>query len=397
MRSPKALRATAAPPVAALALALAACGADAPRPLTVERADSAGIELVTTRGPDVPLAWRFTPLLTLGGAAEGPESFYSLAPTYVDADSAGNLYVLDRDNHRVVVFDSAGGVVRLLGREGGGPGEVEWPFNLSVAPDGTVSVWDMGKHGLVRWAPDGSVLETRALPIPYFGPTLRVTALGVVFYDFTAPADTDHGRARVLLWRDGETTEIASLATPPPRMATFPSCGVSFRTGPVFAPTLEWDARGRMVAVGPGPDYVVDVYRDGKRTRSIRRAVPLRAATEAMALKALGEGMSVGLDTGECTIPAEEVVRARGVAPVIPAVDAVAIAPDGGIWVRRGFVQGEAAAVDVFGADGAYLGTLPVGAPFPALFLPGGRVAAIVTDDLDVDRLVVYRVEREAG
>jgi hypothetical protein len=52
----------------------------------------------------------------------------------------------------------------------------------------------------------------------------------------------------------------------------------------------------------------------------------------------------------------------------------------------------DSAGVDVFAGDGGYLGTLPATAPYPAVSLPGDRIAGIVTDELDVQRLVIYRV-----
>ena len=87
-------------------------------------------------------------------------------------------------------------------------------------------------------------------------------------------------------------------------------------------------------------------------------------------------------------------VEKQGHAPVLPAVGEIALAPDRSIWVRRGSVKGEDPIVDVFDGDGTYLGTLPPGSPYPATFLPDGSVVAIERDEMDIDRLVVYRVQR---
>ena len=139
----------------ALAFALAGCGAgDAPG-VAVARTDSADVQIVRSIGEDVPLDWTFTPTLTLGGADEGLASFYQLSRSNIAVGPAGDLYVLDRSDHRVVVFDTAGRHLRTLGREGGGPGEIQrFPSGLVVAPDGVVSVHDAGKRGLVRFAAD---------------------------------------------------------------------------------------------------------------------------------------------------------------------------------------------------------------------------------------------------
>ncbi len=115
--------------LAALLPAMAACASAGENDNVVlaERVDSAGIELVINRGADRPLAGTFTPRLTLGGKDEGPESFFRVGRGRAGVDAAGNIYVLDFDAKRVVIFDSTGKHLRSLGREGLGqrrPGHV---------------------------------------------------------------------------------------------------------------------------------------------------------------------------------------------------------------------------------------------------------------------------------
>jgi hypothetical protein len=66
----------------------------------------------------------------------------------------------------------------------------------------------------------------------------------------------------------------------------------------------------------------------------------------------------------------------------------------GGIrpWVRtpqRGVGDGP---IDVVGADGTYVGTLPAGTDVPAAFARDGRAAYIERDEWDVPRIVVRRL-----
>ena len=88
------------------------------------RRDSAGIEVVVSPAEDRLLGWRFTLRFTLGGAEEGPEQFYNVSTGIVDADAAGNMYILDGSSH-VVVFDSTGRHMRTVGGPGRGPWRVE--------------------------------------------------------------------------------------------------------------------------------------------------------------------------------------------------------------------------------------------------------------------------------
>lgn len=75
------------------------------------------------------------PLFSLGRAdGRDWEVFGSIGDVAFDADET--LYVLDRQNARISVFDSAGRHTRTCGRRGGGPGEFGRPATMTILPDG---------------------------------------------------------------------------------------------------------------------------------------------------------------------------------------------------------------------------------------------------------------------
>jgi hypothetical protein len=136
----------------------------------------------------------------------------------------------------------------------------------------------------------------------------------------------------------------------------------------------------------------VALFEGTREIRRIRRALPPRMTSDRLGLEEVGEAMRIQTESGERVCDSREVVEQRGVASVIPAVGRLALAPDGGLWVERGGVRGEPRAIDLFTDEGIYRGTLPEGTPFPIAFFPDGRIAAPHTDELEVTRLVVYRV-----
>jgi hypothetical protein len=374
------------------ALATTACSDAASAPKYVERTDSAGVEIVHNLGGDRPLAWRFEEVLRLGGADEGPASFYRLAPALVGVDGRGNLHVLDGGNHRVAIFDPHGRPLRTLGREGGGPGELEIPLTMDVAPDGTVRVHDITKPALVQWDSAGALLPSRPLSIPLTREFAQVGDALVAPVPAKRSAD-GRSKERLLAMYPADTTELAAITLPPVSMMNFGCVGLALP--PLFSPSLVWSAAADRIAVSSGGDYVIKVAKDA-HIRSIRRDLGPRTVTREMALQDVGNEMTIRFGSGAppCKIPGEKVVEQQGFAPVLPAIGGIALAPDGSTWVRRGSVKGETPIIDVFDAEGAYLGTLPAGSPFPAAFTPDGRVVAIEKDEMDVDHLVVYRVQR---
>jgi hypothetical protein len=377
---------------AAWAAGLAACGGTGGE--SVERADSAGVEIVMQRGPDVPLEWTFTRLFSLGGKDTEEESFYQVGSTTVGVDAAGNVYVLDTSAKRVVVFDADGALLRMMGGEGGGPGEMQFPFALTVTPEGVVEVFDIGKRGFVRFGQQGEILEEVRTTFRYGGGLMRYVAgsLTVPVRDFDPERHmTTH---RLLSIAGDDTTEIVVLEGPVGDVVTLESCGMQFSgMAPIFWPGLRWSPAGAAVAVAVEAAYVVTMYETGSPVRSVRRDIAPSPATDAAARATIGESMRVVAAGGERICDAAEVVEKRGVADVIPTIADLTEGVDGTLWVKRTTGPADPQPIDVFGADGAYLGTLPEGSPYPVA-VGGDRIAVVEQDEMDVQRLVVYEIGR---
>ena len=157
---------------------------------------------------------------------------------------------------------------------------------------------------------------------------------------------------------------------------------------PIFSPSLRWAASGDHVAVTTMTGYEILLLSGTDTTQIVRRPLEPEPATAEAAAKQVGDKFRVMSSAGEIVCKTDEVVDGVGFADHIPVVAGIAAGPDSTWWVRRTASAG----VDVYAADGEYLGTLPDSAPYPLLSLPGQRIAAAVTDDLDVERLVIYRV-----
>jgi hypothetical protein len=377
----------------ALAVTLAAgCAGGDAGPVST-RTDSAGVTIVRYDGPDVPLPWTFDSLFSLGGADSGLASFYELRGGVVGADSGGNIYVLDTGAKRIAVFDSLGRDVRAMGGPGGGPGEMEWPIGLVVRPDGRTAAFDIGKRGLVWFGPAGEILEQEPLPAYRGGVGIHSSGPALTFPAQHLEPQSGVATNRLIRVEAGDTAVLAS------RSATlhsvfFKSCGIGISAmEPIFAPSVRWAAAGDRTAVSMGAEYEVRVF-GGPELRSIvRRPLEPVVATADAAREDVGPGMIITTPSGKKTCDTEEVVEQRGFADQIPAIAGIAAGPDGTWWVHR-HAGRDGYAFDVFAADGDYVGTLPASAPYPLITMPGGRLGAVVTDELDVDRVVVYRLHR---
>ena len=209
--------------------------------------------------------------------------------------------------------------------------------------------------------------------------------------DFSRPGD---GPAYVLQrFTSTDTVTLRMVSLPAVEMAMYPSCGGGLTLPPVFSVELVWDADADRTAVNATAEYIIDMFDRGRFQQSVRRRVGTRVTTAALAVEELGDGFRMNFGRGPCVIPPREMVEQRGVAAAIQWIVSVTISPRGDLWVlRRDATDLGARVLDVFTADGAYLGTSHATSVYPLAFLSAGRVAAVTTDSLDVDRVAVYHV-----
>ena len=370
-----------------------ACAAsDAPRVAT-QHTDSAGVDIAATAGTR-RLQWKLEPQLTISSEESSGAGAFDPVREGVKADAAGHIYVLDFRGVRVIVFDEHGKFVRTLGKRGGGPGEMALALALAVHPDGTAAVFDAGKHHLVRFGADGSILPEEDFSVGFFGGNFAITSVGY-FYDGHGQNAAGERTSSVSRYAQSIRTNVLELVDPPTKPIQLQSCHMGFSgMPPLFAPSLVWAARDDMIAVAGSAAYDIQVFDGASAVRRVRRDVLPRPATAALAAKEVGDAMKVRTDDGMRVCKSEEVAEQRGFAPVIPAVGAIALAPNGELWVQQRGVKGESMPIDVFSATGDYLGTLATDTPFPAAFLSDGRVVAVSKDDMDVGRIVIYSIRR---
>ena len=78
-------------------------------------------------------------------------------------DEEGYFYVSDVGNRRVAVFDPEGRYSHQLGREGQGPGELQY-VEIQYVRNGIVSVYDLRQRRVSRFHTDGTLYDTTPLP-----------------------------------------------------------------------------------------------------------------------------------------------------------------------------------------------------------------------------------------
>lgn len=347
----------------------------------------------------MPLSWRAHPVFTVGGRDEGLEAFHQVGHA-VMGDTQGQLYVLDKGNHRVVIFDTLGLVVTVRGSRGGGPGELENPRALVVDANGTLTVFDSAKRGFVRWDAAGAFLDV--VPARHSSGNERIALIGqrvihVVSERFGGSGARIH---KLLSYGSGvDSVVLASRVSPPGVTVAFSTCPLTFPNLPRFLEgEIRWHATGDRLLIQRDDAYRIEVWLRAELVKVIERPVDPFEVTQHLAEQAAAEefgaeGFVVTYPNGRCVISPADMVAARGYAEHVSAVRRIRASPDGGLWVERLTTENEHP-IDVFADSGEYIGTLPHGTPFPDAFLGVDRFAVVERDTLDIEIVTVYRIDR---
>lgn len=345
--------------------------------------------------------WTLVEELRIGSEdGEGPEMFGAVAA--VEVDSAGRIYVLERQAMEIRVFDDAGKHVRTMARKGGGPGELNQAVGLQWDPQGRLwtldqanarfSVFDTAgafvtSHrkdgGFMSWdwlgriTRDGRIFAT-AMRIVQEGNTTRSAGTALVRYDSLGqPRDTfaipeyqgpafEHTSSR------GNSTNTFSIGIP-------------------FTPSLFWtlDADGyfwqglsdryRLARVSLGGDTVRVVEREWT-------GAPVTGAERETWAEGMKSFRDMGMELDLSRVPSTKA-----------AFDRIVVDDQEHLWVLPQLAEAENGRVlDVFDAEGRYLGSVRVpeklGRSRP-LLVRGDRLYTVVLDEMEVPYVVRYRVK----
>ncbi|MXX68861.1 MAG: hypothetical protein F4Y74_07870 [Gemmatimonadales bacterium] len=344
------------------------------------------------------LSWDLTPEIRLG-AQSGPSALYRVSARSTTMGPDGSFYVLDKGNHRVVTFSPEGDFVGAFGSKGDGRSELAYPMALLGPRGDTLWVLDGPSRSYKLFTTNGRFLETRRVRGSAASEDQRYIADGIVLVEILGYRDDSaEVTDRLVLIRGvGDTVTLSSHTRTAPGTYVIPVCNYIVPAEPLFRHILWWDAAGDMIAATYGAEYSVQLFRGGRFTGNLERAIAPAAISEALAREEVGDGSTWSIAGRGCTADPEEELAARGFEGFRQVIRGVRVDPAGWIWVRRhAALPGEdnRYRIDVFDSAGTFHGTLPPDTPWPGMFTPDGRVVRRELDGLDIEYLVVYRIDR---
>jgi hypothetical protein len=379
-------------------------------------------------GEDRALAGSPQDVFSLGLEEGDPNEVFSTIAS-VGFDSRGNLFILDRDNRRIVMFDRSGAFVRTIGSSGQGPGEFTFPVGMAVYDDGRLAVMDLGNAGISVLdangvyadivSPDPGMVQPRpTLTLwPSMNNSILLAGAQVAPGGRSGPPQVSDSLPIIRVGLDGQSRVAHRVYNKGPEMAVSGSANareIRISPPPAFSAQASFAAlRDGGIAVSPGLQYEVRlVAPTGSVASVLTRPIRPRNVTErdrdlmrerVRETMESGAGqLSVSDDNGRRTFSAggrgaprqqiEQQIANMQFAEQVPVVRALTVDRAGNIWVQRdGGPGSEDYPIDIISAAAEYRGTVK-GVALPDAFGPDGLAAFIEADDLGVQRVVVRRL-----
>jgi hypothetical protein len=372
--------------------------------------DSSGIRIVENAAPlwKEGQEWRLSAEPTLRiGMAEGPSEYLLSHVGSALHRADGGIVVTNGGSKEIRFYDASGAHLRSIGREGEGPGEFRSLSWVQWLPGDSLLAYDFQVRRLSVFDPAGEFVRSFQTEPPaetQFPQALArlpdgslVVEIGRVF----GPGGVQDGLSRTpaAFLHDSAAGEvldtIAVIPGPEAFVKTSADGGFSV-TIPLFGRAPAHAVSADRVILGGNDAYELAVYTaQGVLERLIRRRQQPRPVTDA-AFEALKQKRLEGTDAS--WRPRMEAMYAAMPRPATMPFYASALVDDeGNLWVQDFQAPSDTAVTwTVFDPEGRMLGPVVMPDRFRPTHIGRDFVLGVRFDELDVERVELFTLQRPA-
>lgn len=407
----------------ALALMPACAGKDAGADWagTIETLPGGAVRVTNPRAGvwDGGTPWSLRQELVLGEEdGEGPAVFASISA--IEADDAGNIYVLDRQANDLRIFAPGGDHIRTVGRAGEGPGEYSAANGLAWLAEDTLVVIDQRGNRYSVLDHDGDYVRSVPRRLGFFGWAFIGGVAGDMIYEVSNVGPASGIRGYVLLGTrlrgidvaDPEIAMESGGASDAPRFAA-DTVDLAKPDGPDREPFTIRTSQGGMVMSVPfagGPKFRLDGgelwFGHGGKPSIYHATLVGDTLAEILIDTEPVPVTSAEIDAWQGT-PGIERYKAMGgkldldrIPDVKPYFDDIVRDADGNTWLPAPAAP-HVVAFTVLDPDGRYLGQLRIDGvareSYVSPVVRNGRLYFVGRDELDVQRVYVYGIDRSGA
>ena len=392
---------------AMVAVAAAACqGGTLPDAPASETRDSAGVRIVDNARPadDARLPWRIGPDPVVSiGEVTGDESYMLHRANDAATLPDGRIVVANTGTNELRVFDAAGVYLTTWGRAGEGPGEFTALAGVATWPGDSIAAWDARSRVISIFDSGGTLGRTFFLESDDRPDEPRlVLGDGTVLGSASRGSGEGYTRAEVTYeLRDGRGGVQLSFGDHPGQESFMSTAGPFPTFGFLpFGRTLSEAAWGDLFVIAPNDLYEIRAYdrSDGSLARIVRRDYANRAPTRAEVDEAIDDALARTNLSGQQLEWTRDGYTAMPLVESFPAFRVLLTDDLDHLWVREATLPGmerPAPLWTVFDTEGRALGFIETPADLTILEIGSDYLLGQTTDDLGVETVQVWPLERE--
>ena len=323
---------------------------------TEETRDGAKYILNPAEPMESPKTIQLEELWRVGGDTDNEDEFFGVI-SQILIDERGDVYILDMQLNQVGVYSEDGEFLRVVGREGEGPGEFRNPSGMFFTPSGEIGVIQTMPGKIVLLTKDGEPAGDFPLPSPE-GAGFIVLVGGFAHGDNVVLQMADMGMGegewhqnRYLISVSPEGKELTRYFGNT-RQIIFANPVMNDMDWDTFDRRWSIDAQGRVYAAVDYNEYQIHVWNaDGSLDRVIQRDFESRKRTAE----------EIELITNLMGLFARQIPNCKvQVTDMAKDIDTFYIREDGSIWVLNAHgsydnPEGSIGIFDVFDPDGHYV------------------------------------------
>lgn len=390
--------------VPCLLLALWSCTGSGADPRRMTTRDSAGVRIVEFAEWAPPaLTWQVSeqPLVQIG-ALEGEDAYQFDRIGGVTRLSDGRVVVANGGTQELRFFDPTGRHLRSTGREGEGPGEFTGLGRLDRAPGDTLFAYDWNQRRISVFDPAGTFVRSVTLQFPEGAPSPEgrfadgswLSRQGFVFAPGAPGADVVRDTAALLVFgTDGTIVDSVGRYIGPEYYVRSEE-QAAFATSLPFGRMTEIAVVGDRYYAGYTDRYEI-VRRDptGTPDLMIRANRPPEPLTDAHVDAHKAERLAEADDRWRPRL--ERLYQDIPFPETLPAFTDLQVDDDGNLWVLDVVLPGDSRRFwTVFTASGEMLGRIETPPDVAVREIGHDYLLGTWTDDLDVQYVRLYRLER---
>ena len=367
---------------------------------------SAGIRIVDNARPadDARLPWRIGPDPVVSiGEVTGDESYMLHRANDAATLPDGRIVVANTGTNELRVFDAAGVHLTTWGRAGEGPGEFTALAGVATWPGDSIAAWDARSRVISIFDSGGILGRTFVLESDDRPDEPRlVLGDGTVLGSASRGSGEGYTRAEVTYeLRDGRGGVQLSFGDHPGQESFMSTAGPFPTFGFLpFGRTLSEAAWGDLFVIAPNDLYEIRAYdrSDGSLARIVRRDYANRAPTRAEVDEAIDDALARTNLSGQQLEWTRDGYTAMPLVESFPAFRVLLTDDLDHLWVREATLPGmerPAPLWTVFDTEGRALGFIETPADLTILEIGSDYLLGQTTDDLGVETVQVWPLERE--